>query len=90
MTELPWYKNRKWMVPLFTAIVEVVLIVAAAAIGYENLPFTARDFGELLATAWLVVTGVVSGGDVLFDLLGQIVLIMNKVIEARNQPPAVG
>lgn len=59
--ETPWWKNRKFMVPLITAI-------AAIALTYiPNFPFTPDQIAEAVITLWLLVVG----GDVLFDNIGQ-------------------
>lgn len=83
-TQLPFWQNRKFMVPILTTIATLAVAIAAQSV---DLPFTDQQLGELLAAIWFFVVGIIAGGDVAYDLLGQILRILMEIVSA-NQPPA--
>jgi hypothetical protein len=81
-TELPFWKNRKFVTPVLAALATLAVAILSQTV---ELPFTDQKLGELLAAIWFFVVGIISGGDVAYDLLGQILRIITEIVNA-NQP----
>lgn len=84
--ELPFYKNRKFMTPVLTAVAALIVALLSNSL---DLPFSDQQLGELLAAVWFFVVGIVAGGDVAYDLLGVILRIITEIVNARQEPPAL-
>lgn len=69
---IPWYTNRKYLVPLLTSVIAVILTYI------PNFPFTADQIVPVV----LMIIGFVAGGDVLRDQIA----MYGLAVREKNAP----